>query len=494
MKSIKKVLKSLYFYFYGYYLIMLVMFSFLIGITFFVIYSKYMISSVADRLHIQAVNIANKIEEYDKNKDYKNGLRFIGILQDVYTSKDQKYNTDDFWIISNKNGKYKLNENLENIKLDISILSLDMQESISKVFEGETITEIEDMDLYGAKMMSVMVPIKNSDNNVIGAVIINSPVTKLDETTNFGVRLMFFSILIGVVLVFVISIFVVRNLIKPIIKMKEQIDVLSKGDYNLNEIVTPANELGDLENNIIILSDTLRKGEEKQKNLDRMKNDFFANISHELKTPITVIRAYTESFLDNVIEESEKNKYYSKILNECKTLQRLIFDLTTLSKLQNSDFDIDKEKIELLEMFDDLIQNMNVIAKSKNIEIILNDIDYNCENIYINADYVRLKQMFLIIIDNAIKFSYENSKIEINIENKKNLIVRIIDYGIGIDRNDIEFIFDKFYKSSLEQNEAGSGLGLAIAKQIANRHNIDILVDSEKGIRTEFTFIFNDER
>jgi signal transduction histidine kinase len=219
-----------------------------------------------------------------------------------------------------------------------------------------------------------------------------------------------------------------------------------------------------------------------------MRLDFFANVSHELRTPITVIRAYAETLADGVIKDEEKIvQYYGRMLSECKSMERLVGDLLTLSKMQNPDFAIEKEPVNLLQVFEDIIRSAGTIAEKKNITIVVVKDDPVS---MILGDYDRLRQMFMVILDNAIKFSEENKTVHIKISKSDKIKVSIRDEGVGIEALDINNIFEKFYKSNLRQNASGTGLGLAIAKQIAIKHEGNIEVYSTLGVGSEFVFIF----
>ncbi len=175
-------------------------------------------------------------------------------------------------------------------------------------------------------------------------------------------------------------------------------------------------------------------------------------------------------------------------------MERLVGDLLLLSKMQNPDFSIDKEPIELISLFHDMIRSARVLAEEKQMEV---DYKRNTDMILIMGDYDRLRQMFMVIFDNAVKFSKEYSKIYVRLEfyqGEKNTFgkvhVSIRDEGIGISEEELPYIFEKFYKSKLRQNAKGSGLGLMIAKQIAIKHGGTLEVLSQVGKGTEFQFVF----
>jgi len=219
-----------------------------------------------------------------------------------------------------------------------------------------------------------------------------------------------------------------------------------------------------------------------------MRMDFFANVSHELRTPITVVRGYTESLVDGVVSDEERRQqYYNRMLSECQSMERLVGDLLLLSKMQNPDFQVEKEPVNLQQVFYDIRRTAWAIADERNIEIVVNQPEEPC---VMMADYVRLRQMFVVIVDNAIKFSRDNSSIYITMEADESIRVSIRDEGVGISEEELPYIFEKFYKSKLRQNAKGSGLGLAIARQICLKHDGSIDVKSVVGEGTTFTFTF----
>ena len=208
--------------------------------------------------------------------------------------------------------------------------------------------------------------------------------------------------------------------------------------------------------------------------------------------PITVIRGSIEAICDGIISEPEQLLEYNKqILSDSIHLQRLVNDLIDLTKLQNTDFSIDKSTINLFEIINDAVRSMKQLSTRKGIKINfdIQNIDVEESYLFIGA-YQRIRQMIIIVLDNAIKFSNENQKIDIFLKKiNQKYELKICDSGKGIDSENIGQIFNRYHKSNTEENKNGMGLGLAIAKEIAIRHNIEILVKSEPNVKTVFTFL-----
>ena len=157
---------------------------------------------------------------------------------------------------------------------------------------------------------------------------------------------------------------------------------LAEGDYEAKTNIQQGGEIGELANSIDILSVKLKENEEVRNNMEQMRKDFFANVSHELRTPITVMRGYAEMLVDGVVtKEEKKQQYYSRILGECKSMERLVGDLLLLSKMQNPDFQIEREPINLIQVFSDIIRGIHVVAAQKNISI---NFHYNEECVMIH--------------------------------------------------------------------------------------------------------------
>jgi signal transduction histidine kinase len=233
-----------------------------------------------------------------------------------------------------------------------------------------------------------------------------------------------------------------------------------------------------------ILSQRLSEAEEERKRVQKQRQDFITNISHELRTPVTVIRGSLEALSDGVITDSEMiNEYYKQILNESKSLERLINDLLELSRLQNVDFKIEMQELNICDVLKDSLRSASNLARQKNINI-----QYNSDkDVFLTkGDYGRLRQMFLTVIDNAIKFSHDNKSIYITLKDNQ---ITIRDEGIGISEEDLPNIFDRYYSVKSDENKTGTGLGLTIAKQIALRHNIEIFAESKLSEGTSFVFV-----
>jgi len=214
-----------------------------------------------------------------------------------------------------------------------------------------------------------------------------------------------------------------------------------------------------------------------------LRQDFLASVSHELRTPVTVLRGSLEALCDGIVETPDRvGEYHRQMLKETVGLQRLVNDLMDLSRLQNVDFPIERSPVILNEVLGDALYSAGQIARPKAIRI---QQELPDEPLSFQGDYGRLRQMFLIVLDNAVKFSPNGGTITVTLAPGR---VTVRDEGPGIPPEEIGLIFDRFHKARTEASNGGSGLGLAIAKQIAARHDIRISVQSEPGHGAAFRF------
>lgn len=220
--------------------------------------------------------------------------------------------------------------------------------------------------------------------------------------------------------------------------------------------------------------------------LENMRKEFVANVSHELKTPITSIQGFIETLkMTDNLDEDTKNRFLTIIENEATRLTRLIDDILLLSTIENKTKK-KVEKVDLFEVFEEVHEVINYIAKKKNIKV-----KYDFENKDIDlweySGYIR--QILLNIISNAIKYTGENGKVSIKqyIKSEK-VFIEVKDNGIGIPEEDIERIFERFYRvdKARSRSVGGTGLGLAITKHMVKALNGNIRVESELGVGSKF--------
>ena len=482
-----------------YFGISLLLFSVVTGSVFASMYVRNTINLNKKNLEIRALKVSETISRFwyaDKPKielkehgDRKQHRKNMRMIEDIAMAK--------VWVIEKNSGSIIQEEDTpeKNIPETYRILPPNAEKAVSTAFKGTVNTTEDFNEFLDKKALTTAAPIfKNGE--VVGVVLLHSPIENLSTALNNGIYTLVISIFVALILASISAILLSLSFTKPLNKIKNTAILLSEGDYEAQTDVKQNDEIGNLAQTIDKLALQLFKSSKESEHFEKMRQDFIINVSHELRTPVTVIRGSMEALCDNIITEPERiDEYHQQILSESIHLQKLINDLIDLSKLQNTDFSIEKSPLSLYEIVNDAARSMKQPAGLKNIDITIK-CNENPDNYIFEGDYFRIRQMIIIILDNAIKFSYEGNPIKINIEKvsskneTKEIKMDISNKGSGISDKDINNIFERFHKTEGENNESGIGLGLAIAKQIAIRHDIKISVSSIPEGETVFSFTF----
>ena len=226
----------------------------------------------------------------------------------------------------------------------------------------------------------------------------------------------------------------------------------------------------------------------QQERLERTRREYVANVSHEMRTPLTAMRALIEPLKEGMVTTEEaRMRYYDIILREVMRLSRLINDQLELSRLQSGTVAIRKERMKLEDLVLDVCDRYSSIAEEHGLKFDL-DTDFGqCPAVYSNPD--RIEQMMVILLDNAIKYTPEGGTVSVSAQwDEKCVTMCVADTGIGISKEDLPYVFDRFYKVDKAHSGKGSGLGLSIARELLMRMGEEIWATSEQGKGTKFFF------
>ena len=272
------------------------------------------------------------------------------------------------------------------------------------------------------------------------------------------------------------------HLTKPLIDVSNTVKQVAEGNFKVNikrrdttkceyEYINEVDELAKNVNKMVAELD----------GMDYMRKDFMSNVSHEIKTPIAAITGFTEILLDDNIDENERQEYLEVINKESMRISRLCENMLHMSRLDSQVIVSSMQKIRL----DEQLRKCIILLSEKwsNKEI---DFSIDLDEVNILSDYDMLQQVWINLIDNAIKYSGENCKIDISVKrlNDKSVKVSIRDNGIGIEEGKLHRIFDKFYQCEESHKKSGSGLGLSISKRIVELLNGTIECKSKKDFGT----------
>lgn len=470
--------------------IIIVAISLLIVGTFFInMFSSYSFSEKERNMLNRAKDITKLTDIYlSGNVDTKEYDNFIELL-DSFTSA-RVWVTDKsghMLFMSRGQNCPTMSSGMSSTNCEGMASDIDLVEAVLK---GKDIVNQRYSTYYNTQMLVVGTPIYSSTGEILGTVFLHSPVKEITSNINRAYIFLFTAILIAVLLTGIMGLFYSKQITKPIMAMNATAKEMAKGNYKALTNIKQKDEIGQLSSSIDNLATELDSKISEIEKLEQMRKDLISNVSHEFRTPLTLIRGSAEALLDEIYTNDEdKKRQYLRIQEEAKGLERLVNDLLDLSRLQSGKFDMRFEQIDLVMLVDDAAKSIQDIANKKNIGIITDLPDYVPP---VLGDYYRLRQLFIILLDNAIKYSNDNSKVEIKVIVKDKIKIKIVDYGIGISKEDIPYIWERFYKSdrSRSNTSGGAGLGLAIAKYLVESHDGMIKADSSLGDGTTIEIEF----
>ncbi len=334
---------------------------------------------------------------------------------------------------------------------------------------------------FPEKYLTVYAPI-TSNYKVRGYVLIHKPISEISSYSYQLLNIVYLTLLLIFLLAFIILLMFSLFIFRPIRKITAAADSYMEGDFSKKINIHAHNEVGHLADVLNYMANELNTLEDDQRK-------FVSNVSHDFRSPLTSIKGYVEAILDGTIPHEMQDKYLNIILFETERLNKLTCSILELNKygshgktiLYMSNFDINYIIRMVARTFEGICNEKHI-----SIELILSG-----ETLYVTADMAKIQQVIYNLTDNAIKFSHSDSSITIETtEKNEKVFVSVKDSGIGIPKDSLKKIWERFYKTdaSRGKDKRGTGLGLSIVKEIIQAHGENINVISTEGVGTEFIF------
>ena len=290
------------------------------------------------------------------------------------------------------------------------------------------------------------------------------------------------AVLIAAFVVLFSSYFIAKRIINPFVDMNHIVQCYSKGDFSQRIPVQGKDEASQLGRSFNEMADQL-------KNLEVTRQSFVANVSHELRSPLTSMKGFLEAMMDGTIPPEEHEHYIEIVLSETRRMTAMVNDLLDLARIESGIITVNYEVFDINELVRRTLITFEARISEKRMEL---DVRFAAEQTYVYADSNQISQVLRNLIDNAIKYSPEGRTLLVSTYAlRKEVYVTIRDTGVGIPAEDVPHIFDRFYKvekAHTPSPQVGSGLGLAIVKKIIEAHGQSITVKSARGKGTQFTF------
>lgn len=415
---------------------------------------------------IDIKEIAHKVKKIYDTEEYKDALDSLAFREDVcieiLDNKSLVYSTD-----SMSRGCLAGNTQLINkYKLDFmkSGDSSITYKVINSKFKNKTL-------IYGIKL---------GDE---AYMFINASLEPIGSTVSVLRKQLIYVTVIVLLLAFIIAYTISKKISRPIERITETSKEITKGNYSITfDTKSDIEEIKDLEAALNNATSELSKTEE-------LRRELMANVSHDLKTPLTIIKANAEMVRDLTYNNEEKrSKNLGTIVDEVDRLNLLVEDILDLSRMQSKSTILNKEKININELIKSIIRKFDILFDCNGYKIEYSGFDYE-----FYADKKKMEQVLYNLINNAINYTGENKKVIINLLKEDGIKVEIKDTGRGIEKEDLKYIWDKYYKVDKKYKRVtyGTGLGLSIVKNILELHGFKYGVESKKNKGTTFYFYIN---
>jgi signal transduction histidine kinase len=359
------------------------------------------------------------------------------------------------------------------------------QEEWTQITEGKTVVVKQDLKRFEQDVSLVALPYL-VDGILVGGILLTSPISGSREVIAQINQYLFYTVLLAIGVSFLLSWVLSRIHVHRIKRIQEATSLVSAGNYTVKIDSSNFDEIGELAEDFNKMVTRLNVSNEEIESLENRRRQFMADVSHELRTPLTTISGVIEGLRNDMIAESEKEKGIQLVSKETKRLIRLVNENLDYEKIRSNQLQLNIEEIPLIEVFEIIQEQLEMLAAEKENHI-YTVVD---EQVMVFADYDRLVQIIMNIVKNSIQFTQGGTIWLKGRVGYEETIIEIVDTGIGINPDEIENIWRRFYKADISRttNPYGEfGLGLSIVKKLVELHHGDVKVTSKPNHGTTFT-------
>ncbi len=433
---------------------------------------KNAVSSKADAFYREGLCLSDQyvVSYFEAPETRKN----LSTVQSHLTSLDIYLNAD-IWLIS-RDGEVILDSGSSAVLAERRLIP----EFNSVLPGGKYYMTGDFFGMYSEETLSVLIPVSHN-YHVRGYIAIHTPMSVIVQEKEGYLMSFYITMILLLVMTFLFAAFHWLMICLPIYRMQKTAMEYALGNYNVPARMNREDELGFLADTMDFMAESLKDHEEDQRKL-------ISNISHDFRSPLTSIKGYIEAMLDGTIPFEMQEKYLNIVLRETERLTKLTSGLLTLNSMDPKQNRLCRTRFDINTVIKNTAATFEGTCTARNISIELLFTDWES---YVYADMGKIQQVLYNLIDNAIKFSRPDSVITIETTVKyEKIFVSVRDTGVGIPKDSLKKIWERFYKTdtSRGRDKKGTGLGLAIVKEIIQLHDENINVVSTEGVGTEFIF------
>lgn len=443
-------------------------------------------SSYSQMKKNEIIRIADSIEENfgnDSSDEYIDKMAYKNVSSIIlYDLEGNVLYSTSTGVSEKSAGSSIFSTNEKKVLIDFGfskMVNIDGKTIVAKTLEEQNgrINSTLKIDRFKSEIYIYSRILKGKD---ICLVIITS-IDPIDSTTSVLQSQLVYITIISLIFSAVLSMFLSSKLSKPIKEMTKSANQLAHGNYDVYFKESGYEELDNLANTLNYATDKLGK-------VDKIRKELIANVSHDLKTPLTMIKAYSEKIIDITGDNKEKrDKDLQIIISETDRLTRLVNDMMDLSKIESGEIKLEKEEFDIVEVSKKILESFREVKMSDKSVLKVNAPN----SLKIFADKTKMEQVIYNFVNNAINHTPDVKKITINIKNLgKKFRLEVVDNGEGIKDSDKEVIWNRYYQASntYSRNSKGSGLGLSIVKNILEKHGAVYGVNSKINEGSTFWF------
>jgi len=401
-------------------------------------------------------------------------------LLDILEEKDKTYDTR-IWLF-NQEGKIVATSTKDEVVIGKSV-AISIADNVLHGKNAVTELKIEGLD---DPMLSVSVPWGEGEK-IYGGIILHAPLEGIERTFAQMRETILWATLFGVLLSTAMVSYLSWSISRPLRTIERTAAEIGRGNYAERVQVHTSDEINDLAQTINTMAEKLEMVEQERHHLEQVRNDFLANVSHELRTPLTAVQGFLEALQDGLVEEEEaRQKYYAVMYSETMQINRLVDDLMDLMKLENNEVTLAKFPVDVQELLGKIAFAFHPESEEKGIRL---EVEVPEELPKIYADRDRVGQIIKNLVKNALKFT-EEGEIRLSATAEEHWVrIRVADTGVGISSDDLNRIWERFFKvdRGRSKKNKGTGLGLAIVKELVELHDGKCSVESIPGEGSTFT-------
>ncbi len=441
----------------------------LLGATLSIVYTRHYMKETESKLIEQGKKIS---EEYTKayfTGDLKDLEYELQVLEDYMEASVFFINRDGVLVMASPRIKEKwIGQALTNM------------EAIGGVLDGNIVSlEGKINGMFDEPVLTVGYPFQVGQ---MAGIFMCTSMPEIERSIQGMYRVGFFSLVIVMTLGILLAYFSSKKISHPLMQMNDAVKVIASGNFEQRVEIKSEDEVGQLAESFNHMAESLYKYE-------KVRRDFIANVSHDLRSPLTSIQGFLNAIIDGTVPVEKQNHYLNIVLEETQRLAKLTNDIVDLSRAQTSTITLEITKFDVNDLIRDSLERLEPRLHDKKINV---NAIFASKTTEVLADRDKIARVLHNLIDNAIKFSEQEGVIEIEttLKDHKKVLVHVRDYGKGISKENQKYIFDRFYKADFSRGEdkTGSGLGLSIVREFLMAHGENIGVKSAEGKGTEFIF------